>query len=111
MLLTESNLARRHAYEMVQPDRRRKVQKSMGAIKQVLGERKRKKIADYRAYLMELERFDGLSTSSSSSSSVNVGGGGGRTGDGVGPADMEDAMDTEADNLIPKNENAMGGKE
>ena len=110
MLLTESNLARRHAYEMVQPDRRRKVQKSMGAIKQVLGERKRKKIADYRAYLMELERFDGLSKSSSSSS-VSVGGGGGRTDDGVGPADMEDAMDTEADNLIPKNENTMGGKE
>ena len=32
----------------------------MGAIKHVLGERKRKKIADHRAYLAELEKFDGL---------------------------------------------------
>lgn len=60
MLLTESNLSRRHGYAMVQPERRKKVQKSMGAIKHVLGERKRAKIADHRAYLAELERFDGL---------------------------------------------------
>lgn len=60
MLLTESNLARRHGYDMVQPERRRKVRKSMGAIKCVLGERKRKKIADHKAYLKELERFEGL---------------------------------------------------
>ncbi|EED92541.1 RM47, ribosomal protein 47 mitochondrial large ribosomal subunit, partial [Thalassiosira pseudonana CCMP1335] len=39
MLLTESNLARRHGYYMIQPERRRKVRKSMGAIKHVLGER------------------------------------------------------------------------
>lgn len=32
----------------------------MGAIKHVLGERKRAKIADHRAYLAELERFNGL---------------------------------------------------
>lgn len=60
MLLTESNLARRHSYEMIQPDRRRKARKSMGAIKHVLGERKRKKIADWESYKEELERFDGL---------------------------------------------------
>ncbi len=113
MLLTESNLARRHAFEMVQPERRRKVRKSMGAIKQVLGERKRKKIADYRAYLAELERFDSLSMSSSSSLSSRMtsgGGGGGRTV-GVGPDDMEDAMDAEAENLITEGDKAMEGKE
>merc|ERR1712029_99629 len=55
MLLTETNLARRHGYDLIQPDRRKKVRKSMGAIRHVLGERKRKKIADYRAYLKELE--------------------------------------------------------
>jgi hypothetical protein len=32
----------------------------MGAIKHVLGERKRAKIADHKLYLAELERFDGL---------------------------------------------------
>ncbi|KAL7549142.1 hypothetical protein ACHAWF_012411 [Thalassiosira exigua] len=60
MLLTETNLARRNEYTMVQPERRQKVRKSMGAIKHVLGERKRKKIADHKAYLKELERFDGI---------------------------------------------------
>ena len=60
MLLTESNLARRHGYEMVQPNRRLKVRKSIGAIKHVLGERKRKKIADHKAYLKELNRVGGL---------------------------------------------------
>ena len=113
MLLTESNLARRHAFEMVQPERRRKVRKSMGAIKQVLGERKRKKIADYRAYLAESERFDSLAMSSSSSSSSRTtsgGGGGGRTV-GVGPDDMEDAMDAEAENLITEGDKAMEGKQ
>lgn len=105
MLLTESNLARRHAYEMVQPDRRRKVVKSMGAIKQVLGERKRVKIADHKAYLRELERFEGLAVSTPNMR-------GGRRSDGVaGPEDMENAMDSEAENLIPKYDKAMGGKE
>lgn len=104
MLLTESNLARRHAYEMVQPDRRRKVVKSMGAIKQVLGERKRVKIADHKAYLKELERFEGLAVSPS-----NIRGG--RSDGVVGPDDMENAMDAEAENLIPKYDRAMGGKE
>ena len=32
MLLTETNLARRHGYEMIQPERKRKVQKSMGGL-------------------------------------------------------------------------------
>ena len=103
MLLTESNLARRHAYEMVQPERRRKVVKSMGAIKQVLGERKRVKIADHKAYLKELERFVGLAVSPS-----NIRGG--RSDGVVGPDDMENAMDAESENLIP-NDRAMGGKE
>ncbi len=57
MLLTETNLARRHGYEMVQPERKRKVQKSMGAIKHVLGERKVKKIGEYREYLKDVERL------------------------------------------------------
>jgi len=82
MLLTESNLARRHAYEMVQPDRRKKIRKSMGAIKHVLGERKRKKIADHRAYLEELERFDGLMANIDLESDP-----------------MEEAMDTEAEEM------------
>jgi hypothetical protein len=110
MLLTESNLARRHAFEMVQPERRRKVRKSMGAIKQVLGERKRKKISDYRAYMAESERFDSLAMSSSSSRLTSGGGGGGRTV-GVGPDDMEDAMDAEAENLITEGDKAMEGKQ
>jgi hypothetical protein len=110
MLLTESNLARRHAFEMVQPERRRKVRKSMGAIKQVLGERKRKKISDYRAYMAESERFDSLAMSSSSSRMTSGGGGGGRTV-GVGPDDMEDAMDAEAENLITEGDKAMEGKQ
>jgi len=60
MLLTEANLARRHGYMMLQPERRQKVRKSMGAIRHVLGERKRAKIADHKLYLDELERVGGL---------------------------------------------------
>jgi len=48
MLLTEAHLARRHQMEWVQPARLRKVRKSMGAIRQVLGERKRAKIAAFQ---------------------------------------------------------------
>ena len=48
MLLTEAHLARRHQMEWVQPTRLRKVRKSMGAIRQVLGERKRAKIAAFQ---------------------------------------------------------------
>lgn len=60
MLLTEANLARRHGYMMLQPDRRMKVRKSMGGIRHVLGERKRAKIAEHKLYLEELERVGGL---------------------------------------------------
>jgi Mitochondrial 39-S ribosomal protein L47 (MRP-L47) len=45
MLLTEQQLSRRKQLSFPQPERLTKVQKSMGAIKQVLGERKREKVA------------------------------------------------------------------
>lgn len=45
MLLTERQLSRRRQIRYPQPERLKKVQKSMGAIRQVLGERKREKIA------------------------------------------------------------------
>lgn len=83
MLLTEANLARRHGYQMIQTDRRKKVRKSMGAIRHVLGERKRAKIADHKLYLEELERVGGLLND------MDVGGSG--EGDS-----MEDAMHKEA---------------
>lgn len=89
MLLTESNLARRHGYEVVQPDRRKKVRKSGGAIKQVLGERKRKKIADWREYMEELERFEGLMADLQLNEQGQVGGG----------SELEEAMDEEAEKL------------
>lgn len=41
MLLTEQQLSRRRNIPFPQPERIKKVRKSMGAIKQVLGERKR----------------------------------------------------------------------
>ena len=46
MLLTEQQLSRRRQLRFPQPQRIMKVQKSMQAIKQVLGERKRQKISD-----------------------------------------------------------------
>jgi hypothetical protein len=45
MLLTEQQLSRRKGIIFPQPERAKKVRKSMGAIKQVLGERKREKLA------------------------------------------------------------------
>lgn len=45
MLLTEQQLSRRRQLIFPQPDRFQKVQKSMGAIRQVLGERKREAVA------------------------------------------------------------------
>ena len=45
MLLTEQQLSRRKGIIFPQPERMRKVRKSMGAIKQVLGERKRATLA------------------------------------------------------------------
>jgi large subunit ribosomal protein L47 len=53
MLLTEQQLSRRRQLIFPQPDRMKKVQKSMGAIKQVLGERKRVKIASHLASKLE----------------------------------------------------------
>lgn len=82
MLLTEANLARRHGYQMIQTDRRKKVRKSMGAIRHVLGERKRAKIAEHKLYLEELERVGGLLND------MDVGAGEGDS--------MEDSMHTEA---------------
>lgn len=49
MLLTEQQLSRRRQLIFPQPERFKKVQKSMGAIKQVLGERKREKIAAFQS--------------------------------------------------------------
>lgn len=49
MLLTEQGVARRNNTILPQPLRRRKVQRSMAAIKTVLGERKQVKIAAFRA--------------------------------------------------------------
>jgi hypothetical protein len=48
MLLTEANLARRRSLMFPQPERQKKVKKSMGAIKHVLGERKRAAIAAHK---------------------------------------------------------------
>jgi large subunit ribosomal protein L47 len=45
MLLTESELCRRNAEYFPQPERRQKLKKSMGAIRQVMGERKRDRIS------------------------------------------------------------------
>jgi large subunit ribosomal protein L47 len=53
MLLTEQQLSRRRQVTFPQPERLYKVQKSMGAIKQVLGERKREKVAVHLASQME----------------------------------------------------------
>mmetsp|Transcript_19717 Transcript_19717/g.33936 ORF Transcript_19717/g.33936 Transcript_19717/m.33936 type:complete len:191 (-) Transcript_19717:199-771(-) len=88
MLLTESNLARRHGYQMAQSDRRQKVRKSMGAIKHVLGERKRKKIADHQAYLEKLEELEGAMAKKLQLLEESDGGGG-----------IEGAMDSEAEKL------------
>lgn len=44
MLMTELQLSRRRGLVFPQPERMKKVRKSMGAIRQVLGERKRKRI-------------------------------------------------------------------
>jgi len=53
MLLTEQQLSRRRQILFPQPERFRKVQKSMGAIKHVLGERKQKKVAEHLSRMEE----------------------------------------------------------
>jgi hypothetical protein len=60
MLLTEQQLSRRKAIIFPQPERMKKVRKSMGAIKQVLGERKREKLAGLALKQMnEADKLDG----------------------------------------------------
>ena len=49
MLLTERQICRSNRLEFPQPERFKKVQKSMGAIRQVMGERKREKIAQFES--------------------------------------------------------------
>lgn len=49
MLLTEQQISRRKSIAFPQPERFMKVRKSMGAIKQVLGERKRAHLANIKA--------------------------------------------------------------
>ena len=68
MLLTELQISRRKSIIFPQPDRFRKVQKSMAAIKHVLGERKRAAIAAHEELKMleDLQRKGGSSGSSSS---------------------------------------------
>eukprot|EP00978_Attheya_sp_CCMP212_P033750 scaffold137800_cov41-Attheya_sp.AAC.1 len=55
MLLTEAAKCRRKGMYLPQPDRRHKVKKSMGAIKHVLGERKRDKIAQHALKRLEMQ--------------------------------------------------------
>ncbi|CAJ1970263.1 unnamed protein product [Cylindrotheca closterium] len=55
MLLTEQQLSRTRQLIFPQPQRMKKVQKSMAAIKQVLGERKRSKIASFQESRMAEE--------------------------------------------------------
>jgi hypothetical protein len=60
MLFTEQQLSRRKGIIFPQPERVKKVRKSMGAIKQVLGERKREKLAGLALDQMnEADRMDG----------------------------------------------------
>jgi Mitochondrial 39-S ribosomal protein L47 (MRP-L47) len=65
MLLTEEQLSRRKGLVFPQPERIRKVRKSMGAIKHVLGERK-------RHHLAHLQIIKKEQTESSSSTSKKV---------------------------------------
>jgi large subunit ribosomal protein L47 len=56
MLLTEQQLSRRKSLNFPQPERIRKVRKSMGAIKHVLGERKREHLLRLKE-AGEVERY------------------------------------------------------
>mmetsp|Transcript_17394 Transcript_17394/g.25226 ORF Transcript_17394/g.25226 Transcript_17394/m.25226 type:complete len:178 (-) Transcript_17394:130-663(-) len=55
MLLTEANLSRRKGLVFPQPERKVKVKKSMGAIKHVLGERKRDFVSQLEAKRLDEE--------------------------------------------------------
>lgn len=59
MLSTEAHFARRNQAYMVQPERKRKVQKSMAAIKAVLGERKSEKIKAHNLLMTEKKEGEG----------------------------------------------------
>jgi ribosomal protein L29 len=56
MLLTELQLSRRRRLVFPQPERMKKVRKSIGAIKHVLGERKRAHLAYLREQEVEEEK-------------------------------------------------------
>jgi hypothetical protein len=56
MLLTEANICRQNSVYLPQKEREQKVKKSMAAIRTVLGERKRDKIA--QSALKALEECD-----------------------------------------------------
>lgn len=58
MLLTEQQLSRRRGIIFPQPDRIHKVKKSLGAIRQVMAERKREKIS--QAVLQQMEEDGGV---------------------------------------------------
>jgi len=58
MLYTEANLSRRKGQYFPQPERARKVKKSMGAIKAVLGERKRDYLAQKALESLETDDED-----------------------------------------------------
>ena len=58
MLLTEQQLSRRKGLNFPQPDRITKVRKSMGAIKHVLGERKREHLFRVKAAREEIIEDD-----------------------------------------------------
>jgi len=77
---------------MVQPDRKSKVQKSMGAIKHVLGERKRKKIGEYREYLKEVERINEMKKKTANITTTTTV----MTSD---DSNIEDGMEADAQNL------------
>ena len=84
MLLTEQQLSRRRQLIFPQPERFKKVQKSMGAIRQVLGERKRETVAAHltrhrekelaKQMTAELDRQDAAFVEIDESDSDNNGG-------------------------------------
>ena len=60
MLLTEQQLSRRKQIIFPQPERLQKVGKSMGAIRQVLGERKRERIQNRADTINNTKSEDGM---------------------------------------------------
>ena len=74
MLLTEQQLSRRKQVIFPQPDRLRKVGKSLGAIRQVLGERKRERIKHklLESLPPEVVIDDGSGSMSSKSTTANA---------------------------------------